>query len=479
LGNVLSGLELEQHAGAFMARDTVDETPITTRNELVAFIEQGVKGDAPLRIGTEHEKFPFSLSEGFEPVAYEGRGGIRALLDAFIAQSGWEPILEHGKPIGLADPVDGSAISLEPGGQFELSGGPLLNLHETAEETRAHLRLADAVGKDLGMGFLLLGASPVWSRSATPIMPKSRYAIMMNYMPKVGTRGLDMMFRTCTVQVNLDFRTEADMVKKLRTSIALQPIATAIFANSPFMDGKPTGYLSTRSAIWLDTDKDRTGMLPFVFEDGFGFERYVDYAIDVPTYFVKRGDHYHDVAGQSFRALLQGKMPGLHGEFATASDWANHLTTIFPEVRLKRYLEMRGADVGPEPMIVALSAFWTGLLYHTASLDGAWDIAKHWTAEERQNLRDAVPKQALSASIGGRSVKEIATDLLALSEAGLKARSFRDRAGADETQYLEPLKAIIAGGKTQAQFWLDHWRYSTADEIENSGPRWMAPLKLT
>jgi glutamate--cysteine ligase len=474
---VLSGLEPDQHSGAFMARDTVDETPIATRDELVAFIEKGMKGDAPLRIGTEHEKFPYQLNEGFEPVPYEGPAGIRALLDAFIAKSGWEPIIEHGHPIGLVDPVHGSAISLEPGGQFELSGGPLLTLHETAEETRAHMRLADAVGKDLGMAFLLLGSSPVWSRAATPVMPKNRYAIMMNYMPKVGTRGLDMMFRTCTVQVNLDFRTEADMVKKLRTSVALQPIATAIFANSPFMDGTPTGLLSTRSAIWLDTDKDRTGMLPFVFEDGFGFERYVDYALDVPTYFVKRGDHYHDVAGQSFRSLLAGKMPGLPGEFAYVSDWANHLTTIFPEVRLKRYLEMRGADVGPEPMIVALSAFWTGLLYHQPSLDSAWDIAKNWTTTDRQTLREAVPKQALAANIGGRSVREIAADLLALSEAGLKARALRDRAGADETQYLDPLRAIIASGKTQAQFWLDHWRYSTADEIENNGPRWMVPLK--
>ncbi len=460
-----------------MARDTIDETPLTSRNDLVGFIEKGVKGDAPLRIGTEHEKFPYRLDGAFNPVAYDGPDGIGALLESFAAQSGWEPIVENGHPIGLVDPVHGSAISLEPGGQFELSGGPLLTLHETREETHAHLRLAEAIGKQLNMGFLLLGGSPVWSRAETPVMPKSRYQIMRNYMPKVGGHGLDMMFRTCTVQVNLDFRTEADMVKKLRTSIALQPIATAIFANSPFMDGKPTGYLSTRSAIWLDTDKDRTGMLPFVFEDGFGFERYVDFALDVPTYFVKRGDRYHDVAGQSFRDLMDGKMPGLEGERAFLSDWANHLTTIFPEVRLKRYLEMRGADVGPEPMIVALSAFWVGLLYHQPSLEAAWDIAKAWTAEERQALRDEAPRKALAASIKGRSAKDIAAELLNLSEAGLKARAMRDRAGADETQYLLPLRAIIESGRTQAQFWLDHLRYSTASEIENEGPVWMVPMK--
>jgi glutamate--cysteine ligase len=345
------------------------------------------------------------------------------------------------------------------------------------EETRAHLRLSESIGKALGIGFLLLGGSPVWSRDETPVMPKSRYDIMRGYMPKVGGRGLDMMFRTCTVQVNLDFRSEADMVKKLRASVALQPIATAIFANSPFMDGKPSGALSTRSAIWLDTDKDRTGMLPFVFEDGFGFERYVDFALDVPTYFVKRGDHYHDVSGQSFRALLDGTMPGLPGERAYVSDWANHLTTIFPEVRLKRYLEMRGADVGPEPVITALSAFWVGLLYHQPALDAAWDIAKAWSAEEREALRQAVPKQGLSARIGNRSVKEIAADLLRLADEGLKARNFRDRAGADETQHLDPIRGIIASGKTQAQFWLEHWRHSSAEEIEAHGPVWMAPLK--
>jgi glutamate--cysteine ligase len=460
-----------------MARDTSDGTPIRNRNELVAFIEQGSKGDAPLRIGTEHEKFPYRLGGGFDPVPYGGEGGIEALLAEFAAQSGWEPIVENGHPIGLADPVHGGAISLEPGGQFELSGGPLLTLHETAEETEAHLRLAEAIGRKLGIGFLLLGGSPVWSREETPVMPKRRYEIMRSYMPKVGGQGLDMMFRTCTVQVNLDFRSEADMVKKLRASIALQPVATAIFANSPFMDGKPTGYLSTRSAIWLDTDKDRTGMLPFVFEEGFGFERYVDFALDVPTYFVKRGDIYHDVAGRSFRHLLDGTMPGLPGEKAVLSDWANHLTTIFPEVRLKRYLEMRGADVGPAPVITALSAFWVGLLYHQPSLDAAWDIAKNWNAEERQALREAVPKLGFKAEIAGRSLKDIAAELLGLSDAGLKARGFRDRAGADETHHLDAIRSMIASGRTQAEFWLDHFRYSSRDELENEGPLWMAAMK--
>ena len=313
-----------------MARDVTDSTPIAARDELVAWIEKGMKPKSAFRIGTEHEKFPFRAGTR-EPVPYEGSNGIRALLDGMQAMLGWEPILEDGNIIGLLDVTGGGAISLEPGGQFELSGAPLPSIHGTCSEINAHLAQVREIGEPLGIRFLGLGMSPLWTREETPTMPKKRYDIMTRYMPKVGVMGLDMMYRTSTVQVNLDFASEADMVKKLRVSLALQPIATAIFANSPFMHGKPNGFLSMRSEVWRHTDLDRTGMMPFAFEDGMGFERYVDYALDVPLYFVKRGDTYHDVAGASFRDLLEGKLAQLPGERATISDWANHLGTLFPE----------------------------------------------------------------------------------------------------------------------------------------------------
>ena len=354
-----------------MARDVSDLTPITSRAELVAWLEAGCKPQDQVRIGTEHEKFPFYRGD-FGPVPYDGRpqrgeGGIAALIAGMRERTGWEEITDSGAVIGLFDPQaapgEGGAISLEPGGQFELSGAPLQTVHETAAELAAHLALANEVAGPQGIGFLGLGMSPTWTLAETPVMPKSRYRIMMNYMPKVGSRGLDMMFRTATVQVNLDFCSEADMVRKLRVSLALQPVATALFANSPFTEGRPNGFLSARSEIWRDTDNERAGMLPFVFEDGMGFERYVDYALEVPMYFVKRGAIYHDVAGSDFRDLLAGRLPQLPGERATMSDWANHLSTIFPEVRLKRYLEMRGADAGSAAHMTALSAFFVGLLY--------------------------------------------------------------------------------------------------------------------
>jgi glutamate--cysteine ligase len=359
--------------------------------------------------------------------------------------------MEGDHPIGLLDEHGGGAISLEPGGPFELSGAPLKTLHETARETALHIEQVKQVGAGLDIDFLTLGMSPLWTRAETPVMPKSRYRIMTDYMPKVGRLGLDMMYRTSTVQVNLDYASEADMVKKLRVSIALQPIATALFANSPFTEGRPNGFLSMRSEIWRDTDGDRTGMVPFVFEEGFGYERYVDWALDVPMYFVKRDATYHDVAGASFRDLLAGHLPQLPGERATRSDWANHVSTLFPEVRLKRYLEMRGADVGPPERIVALSAFWVGLLYDSAALDGAWELVKTWSAAERERLRADVPRHALRASIGGRSVQEVARDALALARAGLKARGFTNGAGEDETRYLDPLDEIAASGRTPAE----------------------------
>ena len=431
-----------------MARDTVDMQPIESRDELVAWLEKGCK-TGPLRLGTEHEKFPF-YAKDLSPVPYEGANGIGALLEGLRQRTGWEPILENGKSIGLFDEAGGGAISLEPGGQFELSGAPLLSLHDTAAELDRHLADTNAVAAPLGMRFLGLGMSPKWTRGQTPMMPKSRYRIMSNYMPKVGAYGLDMMFRTSTVQVNLDFSSEADMVKKLRVSLALQPVATALFANSPFTEGGLNGFRSFRSEIWRDTDNARAGMLPFAFDEGFGFEQYVDYALDVPMYFVKREDTYHDVTGASFRALLAGKFAPMPGERATQSDWVNHLSTIFPEVRLKRYLEMRGADVGSRDHIVALSAFWVGLLYDGTVLNAAWDLVKGWTAAERQQLRDDVPRLGFDATIRGRSVRDLAADLLALSRVGLKNRAMNDGAGADETGYLDLLDARVAAGRSAA-----------------------------
>lgn len=446
-----------------MARDSSDLTPIESRATLVAYLEEGCRPPADWRIGTEHEKIPFHR-ETQQPVAYDGPNGIRALLEGLMARNGWQAIMEHDKPIGLFDEAGGGAISLEPGGQFELSGAPLLSLHETQAEIGQHLADVAAAAEPLGIGFLSLGMSPLWTRAQTPVMPKGRYRIMADYMPKVGNLGLDMMFRTATVQVNLDFSSEADMVKKLRVSLALQPLATALFANSPFTEGRPNGLLSARSHIWSDTDADRTGMLAFAFEDGMGFERYVDWVLDVPTYFVKRGDVYYDVAGGSFRDLLAGRMAQLPGERATLADWANHLSTVFPEVRLKRFLEMRGADAGPVPMLVAQSAFWVGLLYDNAALDGAWEIVRHWTAEERQALRDAVPKEGLAATIRGRSLRDIGRDALELARAGLARRALHDADGRDEAHFLEPLDLILTRGRAQAEdllaLWEGKWEHS-------------------
>ncbi|WP_297295965.1 glutamate--cysteine ligase [uncultured Methylovirgula sp.] len=434
-----------------MARDVSDPTPVTSRDELVAWSEAGAKVPAQFRIGTEHEKLPFYQADR-RPVPYAGRleqGGIRALLEGMQEELDWEPIVEAGNIIGLYDSF-GGAISLEPGGQFELSGAPLASVHETRAETLRHFAALKTVAAPLDIGFLALGMSPKWTRAETPMMPKQRYAIMARYMPKVGAYGLDMMFRTCTVQTNFDYADEADMVTKLRVSLALQPLITALFANSPFADGKLNGYLSMRSEIWRDTDAARTGMLPFAFEPGMGFERYVDYALDVPMYFVKRGDHYHDVAGASFRDLLAGRLAALPGERATLSDWANHLSTIFPEVRLKRYLEMRGADAGPQSFLHALPALCFGLLYDPVALDGAWQIVKGWDAAARQQLRAETPRLGLGAKIAGRSLRDIANDVLALARQGLAKRARRDADGHDETIYLEPLEAVAAG-KSQAE----------------------------
>ncbi len=436
------------------------QTPIIeSRDELVSHIEQGEKPKADWRIGTEHEKIPFYRS-GLRPVPYEGPAGIRALLEGLSGRFGWRPAYDKENIIALEDPSCelGGSITLEPGGQFELSGAPLQTIFQTCEEVGGHLKQVREIADPLGVAFLGLGFSPLWTLDETPRMPKSRYGIMTAYMPKVGKLGLDMMYRSATVQVNLDFSSEPDMVKKLRVSLALQPIAAALFANSPFTEGKPNGYMSFRSAVWLDTDAARSGMLPFAFEDGMGYERYVDYALDVPMYFVRRNKQYIDVAGQSFRDFMKGKLPQLAGEKPTLSDWADHLTTIFPEVRLKRYLEMRGADSGPWGILCALPAFWTGLLYDQQTLDAAYDLVKDWTAEERQALRNEVPRLALKTPFRGGSVLDIARVTVDLAAAGLKARGHDDLVSGDERIFLEPLAEIVRSGKTAAESLLESYR---------------------
>lgn len=448
-----------------MARDLSDSTPIASRDELVAWMESGIKPKSAFRIGTEHEKFPFRLS-GHGPVSYEGPNGINALLLGLQGMLGWEPIIDGNLIIGMLDVTGGGAISLEPGGQFELSGAPLASIHATCSEINAHLAQVREIGEPLGIGFLGIGMSPVWRLEDTPVMPKRRYEIMANYMKRVGVMGLDMMFRTSTVQVNLDFASEADMVRKLRVSLALQPIATAIFANSPFLHGRPNGFLSMRSEIWRHTDNDRTGMLPFAFEDGMSFERYVDWALDVPLYFVKRGDVYHDVSGASFRDLLAGRLDKLPGERATISDWANHLGTLFPEVRLKRYLEMRGADAGPTARLAALSAFWVGLLYDDDALDEAWDLVRDWTLEERQSLRDSVARQALRTPFRNTDVQDLARRALTIARRGLEARNFQDWEGRSESHFLDGLEAIVDSGRTAADDLLAAYHGSWNGDID-------------
>jgi glutamate--cysteine ligase len=448
-----------------MARDQVDMTPIETREDLVAWFEAGSKPKSRFRIGTEHEKFVFTV-EGHSPVSYGDRRGIRALLEGMQHLLGWEPIIEDGNVIGLFDVTGGGAISLEPGGQFELSGAPVESVHQTCSELMAHLAQVKEVARPLGIGFLGLGMTPNWSLAQIPMMPKGRYRIMTAYMPKVGGHGLDMMYRTCTVQTNIDYSSEADMVKKLRVSLALQPVATAMFANSPFTEGKPNGFLSFRSEIWRDTDADRSGMLPWAFEPGMGFERYVDYALGVPMYFVKRGERYIDVAGQSFRDLMEGRLQALPGERATISDWANHISTIFPEVRLKRYLEMRGVDGGPWRRLPALPAYWAGILYDDDSLDAAWDLVKDWTAAQRQKLRDDVPRIGFAAAVRGQSVLQLAKTTIALADKGLARRRRLDARGQDERRYLRQIEDYVARGITPAEELLEKFHGPWGHSVE-------------
>ena len=425
---------------------------IETRDQLIAAIAKGEKPKDRWRIGTEHEKFVYCRDDYHAP-SYEEPGGIRDLLMA-LTEFGWEPVLENGKVIAMSG-ADGT-VSLEPAGQLELSGAPLKNLHQTCAETGRHLAQVKAIGEKTGKGFLGLGLWPDKTRAELPIMPKGRYEIMLRHMPRVGDMGLDMMLRTCTIQVNLDYSSEADMAHKFRTSLALQPLATALFANSPFLEGKPNGFLSYRSHIWSDTDPHRTGMLPFVFDESFGYERYVDYMLNVPMYFVYREGRYIDASGLDFKDFLRGELSVLPGEKPTVADWEDHMSTAFPEVRLKSFLEMRGADGGPWNRICALPAFWVGLLYDQTALDAAWDEVKHWTMEEREALRTAVPAQALSAKIpSGGTLLDLAGRILDISSAGLAARNCLNSSGDNETGFLDPLREIVASGKTVAEQMLD------------------------
>ena len=436
-----------------------DDTPethsmIESRNDLLSVFAKGEKPAERWRIGTEHEKFVYRCADHGAP-SYDELGGIRDLLNG-LTRFGWEPVIENGNVIALSG-NDGT-ISLEPAGQFELSGAALESLHQTCAEAARHLGQCKMIGDELGLGFLGLGMWPDKARSDLPVMPKGRYKIMLNYMPKVGSLGLDMMLRTCTIQVNLDYASEADMVKKFRVGLALQPVATALFANSPLTEGKPNGYKSFRSHIWEDTDPDRTGMLPFVFEDGFGYERYLDYALDVPMYFVYRDGNYIDVAGESFRTFIDGTLPQLPGEKPRLSDFVDHLSTIFPEVRLKSFLEMRGADGGRWGRICALPALWVGLLYDGSALDAAWDLVKDWSIEERTQLRHAVPESALkTASPGGGTVQDLAAQVLEIATEGLSRRARLNSAGDNESGFLDPLREVVTTGVTPADRLLDKY----------------------
>jgi glutamate--cysteine ligase len=437
--------------------------PVTSKRQLVEYLEQGCKPRSQWRIGTEHEKFAYNLKDK-RALAYDGRPGIRLLLEG-MQRFGWMPVYEGENVIALRH-EDGGAITLEPGGQFELSGAQLESIHQTCNEVHTHLAQVREICDETGAGMLGHGFNPKWLRSDIPWMPKGRYKVMGEYMPKKGSLGLDMMLRTCTVQVNLDFSSEADMVKKMRVALALQPIATALFANSPFTEGKPNGFLSYRSHIWTDTDPDRCGMLPFVFEDGFSFERWVDYILDVPMYFVYRDGKYIDVAGKSFRDFMAGRLVGFEGQAPNMGDWTDHMTTAFPEVRLKRYIEMRGADAGPWGRLCALPALWVGLYYDDAALSAAWDLCKDWTFLEMEGMRASVPRLGLKAPFRKGTVQDVARAAVEIAAAGLRRRAIPDVTDASEEPYIEELKGIAESGITPAERLLDRYKKVWRGDID-------------
>lgn len=443
--------------------------PIERSAQLSEYLEDGCKPVEDWRIGTEHEKFGY-LTDTNAPLPFEGKRSIRTVLEGLRDRHGWSEVRESGHLIGLEK--DGANVSLEPGGALELSGAPLETIHQTCDEVNQHLAEVKQISDEIGVGFIGLGAAPEWTHDQMPLMPKGRYKLMDAYMGKVGTTGTTMMRRTCTVQVNLDFGSEADMVKKMRVALALQPVAVALFANSPFFEGKPNGVKSYRSYVWRHLDNARTGMLPFVFEDGFGFERYVDYMLDVPMYFVYRDGRYIDALGQSFRDFMKGKLPALPGETPTLSDWADHLTTAFPEARLKKFIEMRGADGGPWRRLCALPAFWVGLTYDQGALDAAWDLVKDWDADTREGLRVAAADHALQAEVNGVKMLDVAREAVAIAEAGLKSRA-RPGAGGllpDETHFLNALKESVETGQVPADELLAHYNGDWAGDLSRIYP---------
>ena len=449
-----------------MARDTTDLRPIEGMDELVDYLAAGNKPREQWRIGTEHEKFPFYV-DGHRPVPYGGDRGIRALLEGMQRMLGWDPIIDEGNIIGLVEPTGQGAISLEPGGQFELSGAAVETIHQTCREGNAHLAQVREIAEPLGIRFLGLGGSPKWTLAETPRMPKSRYDIMTNYMPKVGTKGLDMMYRSCTIQVNLDFSSEADMRRKMQVSLKLQPLSTALFASSPFTDGRPNGFQSWRGDIWRDTDNQRSGVLPFCFSPDFGFADYVEWALDVPMYFAIREGRYHDLTHVTFRQFMDGALRNeLPDGLPNMGDWANHLSTLFPDVRLKRFLEMRGADGGPWRRICALPAFWVGLLYDPEALDAAETLTRHWTYEDVVAMRNDVPEKGLSTLLDNRDLRDIAREVLAISRRGLANRARLNKDGYDETSFLSPLDEVVARGTTSAEDMVNAFHMRWGGSIE-------------
>ena len=436
-----------------------DATPITSPRQLADYLAVGSKPREEWGIGTEHEKFGFRLKDlkapPYEPS--DGQpGSIRDLLHGLEAYDA-TPITDRGNTIGLKQ--GGASVSLEPAGQLELSGGIAATLHETAAEFETHYQQVRAVSRGLDLGFAPLGFHPLARREDMPWMPKGRYAIMRRYMPLVGSMGLDMMTRTCTVQVNLDFASEQDMVQKLRVSLLLQPLATALFANSPFTEGQENGFMSYRAHVWTDTDNQRSGIPPVMLAPDFGFERYAEWLIDhVPMYFVYRDGQYIDVAGASFRDFMNAKVPALKGITATIGDFADHMTTAFTDVRVKRFLEMRGADSGRAEMMIAQSALWVGLLYDAAALAAATSLVAKLGWEDVMTLRSAVPRQGLGTPFGKGTLRDLAREVVAIAADGLRARYQRDINGNDESIHLAPLYQIADGGPVQSEYWLERNR---------------------
>jgi len=449
-----------------MARDTMDKTQITSKQDLVDYFHRGSKPAANWRIGTEHEKFPFYVKDN-RPVPYGGTRGIRALLEGMQAMLGWEPIVDEGNIIGLVEPTGFGAISLEPGGQFELSGAPLESVHQSCREVNAHLAQLREIAAPLGIGFLGMGASPLWRLEETPVMPKSRYKIMSDYMPQVGSHGLDMMYRTSTIQVNLDYSSERDMRRKMQVAMKLQPVATALFAASPFTEGRPNGYLSWRSEIWRDTDNDRSGLLPFVFSSDFGFSDYVEWALDVPMYFVLRDGHYHRATDVTFRQFMAGGLQDCMSDAnPTIGDWTNHLSTLFPEVRLKTFLEMRGADGGPWRSICALPAYWVGLLYDGQALDAAYEFTRDWTLKEVLEMRNEVPLKGFRTPFRNTEMLSLARQTLAIARLGLENRNKCNNAGHNETHFLDRLDEYVLARASEAEKMLSHYHSVWGQSID-------------